>query len=186
MTCKIAFFRICGITKIRRYLSHDTAKTIVHPYITSRLDYCNSLFYGLLKCLIDRLQLVQNSAARLVTASRKHDHIIPILRRLNWLPLPYRIIFKILLRTYKALNGQTPSYIKDLLKYRNSGRVLRSSNKHLLDEPVAKLKTYGDRAYSVAAPKLWNKLLLDIRLSSSVTVFKTKLKTYLFTNSFDL
>ena len=98
----------------------------------------------------------------------------------------YRIIFKILLLTYKALNGQAPSYIKHLLKYRNSGRVLRSSNKHLLDEPVAKLKTYGDRAYSVAVPKLWNKLPLAIRLSSSVTVFRTKLKTYLFTNSLDL
>ena len=97
-----------------------------------------------------------------------------------------RIIFKILLLPYNALNGQAPSYIKDLLKYRNSGRVLRYSNKHFLDEPVAKLKTYGDRAYSVAAPKLWNKLPSDIRLSSSVTVFKTKLKIYLFTNSFDL
>ena len=98
----------------------------------------------------------------------------------------YRIIFKTLLLPYKALNGQAPSYIKDLLKYRNSGRVLRFSNKHLLDEPVSKLKTYGDRAYSVAAPKFWNKLPLDIKLSSSVTVFKTKLKIYLFTNSFDL
>ena len=97
----------------------------------------------------------------------------------------YRIIFKILLLTYKALNGQLPSYIKDLLKYRNSGRVLRSLNKHLLDEPVPKLKTYGDRAYFVAAPKFWNKLPLNISLSSSVTVLKTKLKTYLFTNSFD-
>ena len=98
----------------------------------------------------------------------------------------YRIIFKILLLPYKALNGQVPSYIKDLLNYRNSDRVLRSSNKHLLDKPAAKLKTYGDRAYSVAAPKLWNKLPLDIRLSSSVTVFKSKLKKYLLTNSFDL
>ena len=83
---------------------------------------------------------MQNSAARLVTASRKHDHITPILRRSHWLPVRYRIIFKMLLLTYKALNGQAPSYIKDLLKYRNLGRVLRSSNKHLLDEPVAKLK----------------------------------------------
>ena len=98
----------------------------------------------------------------------------------------YRIIFNILLLPYKALNGQATSYIKDLRKYRNSGRVLRYSNKHFRDEPVAKLKTYGDRAHSVAAPKLWNKLPLDIRLSSSVTVFKTKLKIYLFTNSFDL
>ena len=58
MSCKIAFFRICGIAKVRRYLSHDTAKTIVHAYLTSRLDYCNALCYGLPKYLIDRLQLV--------------------------------------------------------------------------------------------------------------------------------
>ena len=77
----------------------------------------------------------------------------------------YRIIFKILLLVYEALNGQAPSYIKDLLKYKNSGRLLRSSNKHFLDEPLASLKTSGDRAYSVAATKLLNKLSLDIRLS---------------------
>ena len=98
----------------------------------------------------------------------------------------YRIIFLKLEQNYKALNIQAPSYIKDLLKYKNSDRVLRFSNKHSLDEPIAKLKTYGDRAYSVAAPKLWNKLPLDIRLSSAVTVFKTNLKTCLFTNSIDL
>ena len=170
MTCKIAFFRICAIAKIRRYLSHDTAKTIVHAYITSRLDYCNALYYGLPKYLIDRLQLVQNPAARLVTAPRRHDHITSILRRLHWLPVRYRIILKFFLLIYKALNGQAPSYIKDMLKYKSSGRVLRSSNEHLLDKPVANLKTYGDRAYSVAAPKLWNKLPLNIRLSSSVTI----------------
>ena len=59
MTCKIVFFRICGIAEIRRYLSHDTAKTIVHAYITSRLDYCNTLYCGLPKYLIDRLQIQQ-------------------------------------------------------------------------------------------------------------------------------
>ena len=139
MTCKIAFFRICDIAKVRRYLSYDTAKTIVPTYITSRLDSCNALYYGLPKYLIDRLQLAQNSAARLVTMSRRDDYITPILRRLRWLPVHHRGIFKILLLTYKALNGQTPSYVKDLVKYRNSGRVLRSSNKHLLNEPVAKL-----------------------------------------------
>ena len=102
--------------------------------------------------MIDRLQFAQNSAARLVTASRKRDHITPILRRLHWLPVRYRTIFKILLLTYKAINGQAPSYIKDLLKYKNSGGVLRSSNKHLRDEPVAKFKTNDNGAYSFAAP----------------------------------
>ena len=96
------------------------------------------------------------------------------------------LFFKILEQNYKALNIQAPSYIKDLLKVKNSGRVLRFSNKHSLDKPIAKLKTYCDRAYSVAAPKLSNKLPLDIRLSSAVTVFKTNLKTCLSTNSIDL
>ena len=128
----------------------------------------------------------QSPVYRLFIASRKHDHITPIRRRLHWLPVRYRIIFLKLEQNYKALNIQAPSYIKDLLKYKNSGRVLRFSNKHSHDEPIAKLKTYGDRAYSVAAPKLWNKLPLDIRLSSAVTIFKTNLKTCLFTNSIDL
>ena len=96
------------------------------------------------------------------------------------------LFFKILLLTNKVLNGQGPSYIRDLLGYKNSGSVLRSSNNRLLVEPMANLKTYGDRAYSVAGLKLWNNLPLDIRLSSSVTVFNTKLKTYLFKEAFEL
>ena len=186
ITCKSAFFRIRSIAKIRRYLSQSTTETIVHAYITSRLDYCNALLYGLPKYLISRLQLLQNSAARLVTLTRKQQHITPILRNLHWLPVHYRITFKILLLTYKALNGLAPDYIKDLLKYNDSRRTLRSSNNRLLDEPRANLKTYGERAFSVAAPRLWNKLPLQIRLSSSEAVFKTNLKTHLFRRAFDL
>ena len=93
----------------------------------------------------------------------------------------FRIIFKILLSTYKALNGQAPSYIRNLLTYKNSGRVLRSLNNQLLDKPVANLKMYGNRAYSVLRTET-----LDIRKTSSVTSFKTKLKTYLLKDAFDL
>ena len=88
--------------------------------------------------------------------------------------------------TYKALNGLTPDYIKDLLKYNDSRRTLKSSNDRLLDEPRANLKTYGERAFSVSALRLWNKLSLQIRLSSSEAVFKANLKTYLFKPAFDL
>ena len=95
MTCKIAFFAFAVLPKLGDIiLSHDTAKTIVPTYITSRLDSCNALYYDLPKYLIDRLQLAQNSAARLVSASRRDDYITSIVRRLHWLPVRYRIILK--------------------------------------------------------------------------------------------
>jgi len=119
------------------------------------------------------------SSPSLVTLTRRQELITPIYRTLHWLPVNYRIILKILLLTYKALNGLAPDYIKDLLKYNDSRRTLRSTNNRLLDEPRANLKTYGESAFSVAAPRLWNKLSLQIRLSSSEAVFKTYLKTHL-------
>ena len=76
--------------------------------------------------------------------------------------------------------------LKDLLRYNDSCHTLRSSNNRLLNEPRANLKTYGERAFSVAAPRLWNKLPLQIRFSSSEAVFKANLKTYLFKRAFDL
>ena len=82
--------------------------------------------------------------------TRMQEHITPILRSLHWLPVHYRIVFKILLLTYKALNGLAPDYNKDLLKYNDSHRTLRYSDKKLLDEPRANIKMYGERAFSVA------------------------------------
>ena len=140
--CKSAFFHIHSIAKIRWYLSQSTTVAIVHAYITSRLDYCNALLYGLPKYLINRLQLLQNLAAHLVTLTRRQEHITPILRSLHWLPVHYRIVLKILLLTYKALNGLAPDYIKDLLKYNDSHRTLRSSNNRLLDEHRVNFKTW--------------------------------------------
>ena len=93
ITCESAFFRIRTIAKIKRYLSQSTTEASVHAYITLFLDYCNALRYGLPKYLINRLQLLQNSAARLVTLTRRQEHITLILRSLIWLPVHYRKIF---------------------------------------------------------------------------------------------
>ena len=115
-------------------------------------------------------------AAHLVTLTRRQEHITPILRSLHWLPVHYRIVFKILLLTYKALNGLAPDYIRDLLRYSDSRRTLRSSSNRLLNEPRANLKTYGERAFSVSAPRLWNKLPFQIRLSASEAVIRLILR----------
>lgn len=131
--------------------------------------------------MIQRLQYVQNPAARLLTGSRKYDHITPILKDFHWLPVKQRIIFKILTLTFKALHDvNSPQYLKNMLQLYNPSRSLRSSSKKLLYVPKFDLKSYGARAFSVCAPVLWNSLSDYIRQSESVDVFKSKLTTFLY------
>ena len=143
----------------------------------------------LIKCpskQIAKLQRVQNSAARLVTRTKKHDHITPILQDLHWLPIQQRIDYKIALLTFKALNGMAPSYITELITQYKPSRTLRSSSQLLLRHTV-KCRTifYGQRSFSAAAPKIWNNLPADIRSITSLAPFKKALKTFFFKNAFN-
>ena len=103
--CRSINFNLYSIGKIRKYLDRPTVEKLVNAIITSRLDYCNSLMFGIPKELISQLQKRQNHAARVITKWRKYNHITPVLVDLHWLPMKQRIDFKILLLTYKALNG---------------------------------------------------------------------------------
>ena len=113
--CKSASFAINNIGRIRKYLSQSDCERIIHAFTTSKLDYCNAILYGLSQAQLDKLQRIQNTAARIVSKTKKAQHITPVLRSLHWLLIHKRIVFKLLLLTYKALNGQAPSYISDLL-----------------------------------------------------------------------
>ena len=152
--------------------------------ISSRLDYCNSLFTCLNKTSIDKLQLVHNAAARLLTRSKKSCHITPILASLHWLPVHYRIHFKVLTFTFRAIHGQAPTYITELIHPYTSSRSLRSADQHLLDPPKTRLKTKGDRSFEATAPRLWNALPLDLRRAPSEASFKKHLKTHFFRQAF--
>ena len=182
---QIAFLKIREISYFRRYLTDESTKTAVHAYITSKLDYCNSLLYGLPDALISKLQSAMNTAARLVTKTRKFDHISPVLKKLHWLPVKFRTEYKILLLVFKCINGLAPVYLSKRLCLK-SKKGLRSDNKLYLSVPLTKLKTktYGDRCFSIAGPTLWNDLPCDLRLSKSIDIFKKNLKTYLFKKAF--
>ena len=180
------YFQLRNIARIKSFLSTADLEKVIHAFISSRLDFCNSIYSGLCKKSISRLQLVQNSAARLLTNTKKCEHITPILASLHWLPISFRIDFKILLTTFKARQGLAPGYITALLSpvEPGSGRCLRSSGQALLKGHPSRLVTRGDRAFAVRAPKLWNSLPLELRLATSVSSFKSLLKTYLFVKAF--
>jgi hypothetical protein len=129
---------------------------------------------------LDRLQRIQNSAARLVTLTRCDDHITPVLGNLHWLTVRKRVQFNILLLTYKDMNGLAPSYLIDILKPYKQTRTLRYNAKCLLAVPSTKTTTFGDRACAVCAPKLWNMLPLDTKNSCSLNFVFKGLKTYVF------
>ena len=129
------------------------------------------------------MQKVQNTAARVVLGLRKFDHITLAFIKLHWLPVTFRIQFKILVIVFKAIKGNAPQYIMDLLSIRTSSYSLRSANGMNLLIPMSRYKSFGDRAFSVAA-KLWNQLPLSVKLTSELSVFKTALKTHLFRQAF--
>ncbi len=183
---KASFFQLRLLAKVKPFLPRKEFESVIHAFITSRLDYCNSLYVGLDQSSLQRLQLVQNAAARLLTGTKKYEHITPVLASLHWLPVRFRIEFKILLIVFKILHGLAPAYLSELLHVHTPVRALRSSNQVLLDVPRARLKNKGDRAFSVVAPKLWNSLPVHIRTAQSVGIFKSFLKTYLFSLAFIL
>ncbi len=181
---RAAFYQLRIISKLKSILSFRDPETIVHAFVSSRINYCNSVYIGITQGQLSRLQLVQNSAARFLTRTKNRERITPVLVSLHWLPVEFRIEFKVLLMVFKALHGFSPKYIAELLiPYQNS-RNLRSSNQMILHVPKTRLKSKGDRAFSVAAPRLWNLLPMHIKSSPSVDVFKSRLKSYLFSRAF--
>ncbi len=155
---------------------------MIHAFVATRLDYCNSLYYGVYQSSLSRLQLVQNAAARLLSGTRKYEPVTPILSALHWLPIKYRIDFKILLFVYKALNNLAPQYLTELLRPYTPSITLRSSDLCLLIVPRCRLKKRGDRTFATAGLKLWNSLPLHIRLAPSISAFKSALNTFIFSS----
>ena len=183
--CKAAHFHLRNIGRIRKCITYEACEKLIHAFVTSRLDCGNATLYGLPDYQNYRLQRMFNIAARILTLTPPSNHITPILKELHWLPIEQRIEYKIILLTFKAIQGAAPQYICDLLKPHPTPRTLRSSEANLLAIPSTRTITYGDRAFSAAAPKLWNKLPDDLRDFNELDAFKRKLKTFLFKSAYN-
>lgn len=183
--CQIAWFHLRKLYQIRKFMDKKSLEILVHAYISSKFDFMNGLIYGVPNYLLNFLTRIQNAAARMLTGAGKFESISPILQELHWLPIKYRIEYKLLLLVYKALNGKAPSYVSDMIQPKVCSRSLRSSSKPLLVIPKTRTVRYGDRSFSHAAPFLWNKLPLQVMNCDSIDSFKVQLKTYLFKIAFD-
>ena len=162
-------YHLRSISKIRSFLSQPDLEKVIHACTSSRLHYCNALYSGLSKKAISGLQLVQNAAARLLTNTRRQEHISPVLAFLHWLQISFRIDFNISLINFKALHGSAPSYIADMPLHMSQG----AASDHLAGlcwlflSPCSGLKEAGP----VKAPQLWNSLPDSLRLAESVTSY---------------
>ena len=178
--CQVAYCHIRGIAAIRKCLSTTACKTIIHALVMSHLDFGNAMLLTQLR----KLQMIQNSAARMITETRRRDHITPVLFSLHWLPVRQRIEFKLLLLVFRAVHHLCPVYLSSLVIPYTPTRTLRSADQHLLTIPRYHLERYGRRAFSVAGPTLWNALPPAIRRANSVAVFKSLLKTHFYRETF--
>uniref|UniRef100_A0A803J7R5 Reverse transcriptase domain-containing protein n=1 Tax=Xenopus tropicalis TaxID=8364 RepID=A0A803J7R5_XENTR len=182
-TVKTCHFFLRNIAKIRPFLSTVTARLLMHALILSRLDYCNLLLTGLPNSHLSPLQSILNTAARILLLSSRRVQALPLLKALSWLPVKQRIVYKLLLLTFKALHSSAPHYISSLVPPYVPGRLLRSSQSNRLVAPPTTTAVSRLKPFCLAAPYIWNSLPDFLRRESSPSLFKTKLKDYLMEHS---
>jgi hypothetical protein len=181
--CKAAQFHIRALRHVRQSLSKEMTCRVACTIIGAKLDYCNGILHRISTTNINKLQRVQNTLARVVTGGRRYDHITPVLKELHWLPIKHRIDFKLATIVYKVKQTQEPSYLAELLIDHKSNRNLRSNDCYLLERPRTRT-VLATRAFSVAAPNIWNCLPNIIKTQDTIKEFKSKLKTHYFKSAF--
>jgi len=179
--CKTLYFHLRRIGKIRQYLTVSAANKLAVSFVLSRIDYCNALLSGLPDDKLNRLQRIQNRAARMVLCRPRQESSSSLLKILHWLPVKARIEYKVCSICFQCIHSDTlPTYLKDLVAIYKPVRNLRSQDACLLEVPRYSLSTYGKRSFSVFGPTTWNSLPQQLRQIQSLPTFKNHLKTHLF------
>ena len=169
-----SYFHIRTIDKLKAYMSKDDLESYVHSIISSKLDYCNVVLYGVNKSVVNKLQKLQNAAARLIFKLPKYCSVTDKIRQLHWLRVEERIVYKIILFVYKFFTSNGPAFLDNILEIADlESRLLTRKNLN---------SKYGRRSFRYVAPHFWNRLPFELRTLNSDELFKKKLKHILFDN----
>ena len=186
-TVSRCFAGLRQLRTIRRQVPTSVFQSLIVALVPSRLDYCNSVLFGLPSNLIQRLQSVQNAAARLNFRIWRSEHITPALISLHWLSLSKRISFKLAVMTYRSIHGTSPSYLQSCFTRVSDMtpiRRLRSSTSHRLDVPPVRLSTVGKRAFPVFVPPSGTTCLSTSHLRRHSRFSDNDSTTVLFSSSY--
>ena len=181
-------YHLRRIRQIRRRVGKEVATQLVLAFVTSRLDYCNSVLAGLPQVTLEPLQRVQNAAVRLILDLNLWDHVTPGLCQLHWLPIRWRIQYKLCSIMQSIHAGRCPTYMAECVRTvaSNASRSrLRSAQSSLYVTPRLRTR-FGERAFSHAGPAAWNSLPAPIRDITDYQDFRNKLKTHFFKLAFDI
>ena len=186
-TCKVAMYNLHNIRSLHEHLNTKTTQTLIYGLVTSHLDYINAIFSTLPASTIRPLIRAQNHAAKLVLNSRdKETSSTKAKQILHWLPTKERSIYKCLTILHPCVHGTGPGIISNLIKPKTIRRSLRSNSlKHMLDISMTNRVTFGDRAFSVHASKLWNNLPHELKDIKDIKKFKKELKTHLYKSAYE-
>ena len=179
-TCRNCHYYLRQIGRIRPYLTEFACKNAIQSLVISRLDGCNAILNGISVSQLNRLQVIQNKAARVIARINPREHITPVLRELHWLPVRSRIAYKTVMYVFKCLRGFGPAYMRDLLQLYERPRGMRTLQRGpILKVPRVK-SSFGERSFMYAAAKTWNSLPVEVREADSLPTFKRLLKTCYF------
>ena len=173
--CSHCYSLLRNIGRIKSFLSQKQLEMLIHAVISSRIDYCNSIFFGVDKYLTQSLQKVQNAALRMIFGLKKREHLSEYYKKLHWLKIEQRVYYKIILMAFKCINGiAATELIEKIVNFRNRDKLILSQ--------VQFTSKSGRRSFSYIAPRLWNEVPYDIKAITGIDKFKTNLKTLLYSN----
>ena len=176
------YYHLRRLRALLGLLGEEVTARLVAAFVLSRLDYCNAILTGLPASTLAPLQRVMHAGVRLVCDLKPRDHLSASIQALHWLPIKQRIDFKLCLLVHQTVNGRAPSYLQELITPSVSvprRATLRSASHHdlVLQSSHRKL---GDRSFSVAGPRAWNSLPVELKTITETSIFKRQLKTFLF------